>query len=219
MDLKTATPLQIDTELARIYVIETELRKTRQGLRRGQLNAMARFERNDFAGTQYHPTFEARNEAFVTSMISYDERIAAKDAEIGECWAEAKPFQDEYRSRPWRRYFEVMNTNGHIHSSTHCGTCFNTTRFAWLVEYADQSAEDTIYKHGTSCCTVCFPDAPVVEKDNAIIGADGKCSNKGWISIGREDRYSPYAKCSHCGEIASITKAGNLRKHKAGPDA
>jgi hypothetical protein len=68
--------------------------------------------------------------------------------------------QTAYERQPWSRYFLVTNSNGHIHSSTHCSTCFPTTTYAWLTELSGSSVGAVIEEFGEKVCTVCFPDAP-----------------------------------------------------------
>lgn len=73
---------------------------------------------------------------------------------------EAEPFEDEYRRRPWKRYFLVTNGNGHVHRERHCSTCFPTTEFAWLPELSGCDEAAMVEDFGEKACSVCFPDAP-----------------------------------------------------------
>lgn len=61
----------------------------------------------------------------------------------------------------WSRFFLVTNTNGHIHSSMSCSTCFADTDFAWLPELSGLTEADAVAEYGEILCSVCFKSAPV----------------------------------------------------------
>lgn len=61
----------------------------------------------------------------------------------------------------WSRFFLVTSSDGHIHSSMACSTCYPTTVYAWLPELSGLTAEAAVAEHGEILCSVCFPDAPV----------------------------------------------------------
>jgi hypothetical protein len=54
----------------------------------------------------------------------------------------------------------VTNSNGHVHKSTCCTTCFHNTRYAWVTNVSGHSVEELVAYFGEQACTVCFPDAP-----------------------------------------------------------
>jgi hypothetical protein len=60
----------------------------------------------------------------------------------------------------WTRAFLVLNSNGHIHSSTGCTTCFPTTRYEWLTQYSADPESEIVALAGETACTVCYPSAP-----------------------------------------------------------
>ena len=66
-----------------------------------------------------------------------------------------------YRRGGWTRFWIVVNSNGHIHSSRSCTTCFPTTQFAWLPELSGSNDAEVVELAGESACTICFPNAPV----------------------------------------------------------
>lgn len=66
----------------------------------------------------------------------------------------------EARYTGWSRFFLVTNTNGHIHSSMHCTTCFPTTSYAWLPQLSGLSEAEAVEDQGEILCSVCFPSAP-----------------------------------------------------------
>lgn len=68
--------------------------------------------------------------------------------------------QQAFNDLQWRRAFLVTNTGGHVHAHRSCSTCFDSTNFEWLVDYAAATQEEIIEAAGSDACTVCYPDAP-----------------------------------------------------------
>jgi len=64
---------------------------------------------------------------------------------------------DEYAG--WSRFFLVVG--GHIHSSLHCSTCYDTTIIGWLPQLSGLTEADAVAEYGAVLCTVCYPSAPV----------------------------------------------------------
>jgi hypothetical protein len=135
MELTTATPVEIDTEIAKLSV----------PLHRAQVT-LAWLESKDF-----------RNRRNGT-----DEQIAAQQVKIDEALDAIAPFDAEYRRRGgWSRFFLVTNNNGHIHSSQSCSTCYWSTQFAWLPALSGKTEAEAVEDQGEILCSVCFPSAPV----------------------------------------------------------
>lgn len=61
----------------------------------------------------------------------------------------------------WSRFFLVTNTNGHIHSSMNCSTCYPSTMFAWLPQLSGSTERDAVAECGEILCSGCFSTAPV----------------------------------------------------------
>lgn len=61
----------------------------------------------------------------------------------------------------WSRFYLVTNTNGHIHSSMNCSTCFNSTQFAFLPNLSGLDEAAAVTDQGEILCSICFPSAPV----------------------------------------------------------
>lgn len=74
---------------------------------------------------------------------------------------EARPYEAEYAARRWSRFFLVRASNGHIHSSMDCTTCFTTTQFGWLPALSGLTEADAVADQGEILCSICFPSAPV----------------------------------------------------------
>jgi hypothetical protein len=80
-----------------------------------------------------------------------------------------RPLREAYSLRPWTRAFLV--TDGHVHSSMECSTCFPTTAFTWLTQFSDHDEAEIVEAAGERACTVCYPSAPTLrsfEKASAL---------------------------------------------------
>ena len=79
-----------------------------------------------------------------------------------------------YNQDPWTRAFLVINSNGHVHSSMDCSTCFDTTRYTWLVQYSNDDEATIVSDAGQDACTICYPSAPadVLNRPSRIVTAD-----------------------------------------------
>lgn len=89
--------------------------------------------------------------------------------QIRDTWREidllrdkALPLNLEFRRRGgWTRAFEVISSDGHIHSSMRCTTTYPRTQWAWLPEVSGMDEAQIIELAAESACTVCYPTAPV----------------------------------------------------------
>lgn len=130
--------------------------------------------------------------------------------------------QEEFARRPWSRFFEVTSSNGHVHSSTGCSTCRDTTTFAWHPELAGKNEEAAVQECGPFLCTVCFPTAPVSwTRDRGDVKAEQDaltglyCSGASYVDGSRVNRYpSAFAECAECHSSVSLTTTGRVRKHR-----
>lgn len=138
------TPVQIDTELKRLgqerAVLVARVNNLRHAVelaREGRRPDHARAARLEAEAEQYLPR-------------------------IAELRAQMKPYEDEFDRRGgWARAFLVLNNGGHVHSSTHCSTCYLTTRYEWLTDYSGRGEDEIVYASGELACTACYPSAPV----------------------------------------------------------
>lgn len=85
---------------------------------------------------------------------AFEEAFAAAQAAIGEVRAHEQGYTG------WSRFFLVRNTNGHIHSSMECSTCYETTQFWALPQLSGMTEADAVEDQGMILCSVCFPSAP-----------------------------------------------------------
>ena len=60
----------------------------------------------------------------------------------------------------WARAYLVRNSNGHIHKSRECVTCFDTTQYVWLTEMSGRDELEIAYLAGEKACTICYAHAP-----------------------------------------------------------
>jgi hypothetical protein len=79
-----------------------------------------------------------------------------------------------YDRDPWTRAFLVLASNGHVHSSMDCNTCFPTTRYQWLVQYSNDDENIIVEDAGQDACTICYPSAPAetLNRPSRIVTAD-----------------------------------------------
>jgi len=76
-----------------------------------------------------------------------------------------------YLQHKWTRAYLVTNTNGHVHKSQDCSTCFPSTNYLWLTQYSGSAEEDIVSDAGQDACTVCYPSAPaeVLNRPSVIV--------------------------------------------------
>lgn len=127
---------------------------------------------------------------------------------LEELAAQMHPLEEEYLSRGrWSRYYRVDRTGGHIHRHMLCSTCGPRTRFRWLIELAAKSEQEMIAELGADAwllCTVCFPDAPVLDKPRDESKCDGQPAS------GQGTRLNK--KCAKCAHVGS---ARRWKRHQA----
>lgn len=103
-------------------------------------------------------TSEWQSKGHADAIAKRDELIAKRtelQKTITKCNA------DWYANGCWSRFYFVCNSNGHIHSSVNCSTCYEDTRYAWLTNLSGLTEEDAVKAEGEVLCSVCFPSAPV----------------------------------------------------------
>lgn len=144
MDLTTATPADVDMEIARIQKEIAQARYTLDGV----IKKLGYFE----TGNTYR--------FYVTQTP--EELEAARDAlrgQIAALYDEEYILQQEYvRRGHWARYYRVDNSNGHVHTNTSCRTTYASTVFGWLPQVSGATAEEIVELAGAMTCLVCFPE-------------------------------------------------------------
>lgn len=135
------TPVEIDTEIARLIPIFT----------RAQYRAES--TRNQIAQAVDNP-----KRYFYVDVPRLQDQLIEQDEEVAIAYAPLAALEAKYTG--WNRYFIVTNTNGHVHRSQHCTTCYPTTQYGWIPSLSDCVEADLVAEYGELACTVCFPDAP-----------------------------------------------------------
>lgn len=236
MNTTTATPREIDTELA---AISTKRAKTLRD-RSSAVNTAHRFI-GDRTTKGYGVGAWLMGDDTVLDLLtakaaagesdrrygsaqSILDKITAADEQLAALKDEAAPLNAEHTRRGWSRFFLVAAAGGHIHSSTHCSTCNRNgrpTQFSWLPDLSGKSEAEAVEDQGARLCTVCFPDAPVEwtnfwELEEARKQAES-CDGSGtrdWVE-GTVTKSRKYADCQHCGTKQSLTPTNKFRKHKS----
>jgi len=114
---------------------------------------------------------------YPTSVEKIDEgikKIEKIESEINKVNVEIIKLNAIYNQDPWTRAFLVINSNGHVHSSMDCNTCFPTTRYNWLIQYSNDDEKTIVEDAGQDACTICYPSAPaeVLNRPSRIVTAD-----------------------------------------------
>ena len=80
------------------------------------------------------------------------------DKEVAELKDKLRTLESFYTG--WSRAFLVRNSNGHIHKSRGCVTCFDTTQYVWLTDMSGRDELEIAFLAGEKACTVCYSHAP-----------------------------------------------------------
>ena len=110
----------------------------------------------------------------VDEIAKQESKIESARKKIFEVGCQILDLNEIYDQDPWTRAFLVLASNGHVHSSMDCNTCFPTTRYNWLVQYSNDDENTIVEDAGQDACTVCYPSAPaeVLNRPSRIVTAD-----------------------------------------------
>ena len=110
----------------------------------------------------------------VEEIAKQESKIESVRKKIFEVGSQILDLNEIYDRDPWTRAFLVLASNGHVHKSQDCSTCFDTTRFQWLVQYSNDDENTIVEDAGQDACTVCYPSAPaeVLNRPSRIVTAD-----------------------------------------------
>lgn len=216
MDVATATPAQVDTEIARL---NSEIQHNQA---QAQV-ALTTIERIDEVQGTYEANYpwnsqEKRDEA--EALIG---KISVLNSAL---FAQRQPLINRYNEERWTRYFLVVNSNGHVHSSTSCDTCFITTEYAWLTEHSGMTPEALVEEAGEQACTVCFPWAPVdvLQRESRLETPERKARREEKERLAAEkaakavvvEGYTNYAGRARQHTFKSVRAATNAIAHDLG---
>lgn len=163
-DPTTMTPVEIDTILAQNYYDSATAAQRALSMRDQLAYYLPRNEREAASAQDVRDNAAKVAEEQTWNRSSIERALAAWDAakaQVARLREEAKPLHAEYRRRPWPRAFLVNNSNGHVHRSMDCSTCFPTTSYVWMVEYSGKQEIEIVEAAAARACTVCYPSAPV----------------------------------------------------------
>lgn len=225
MDITTATPVQIDTDLAELRAqldkavsvfdgalnsIHTKVgdRKGRHGYRLSHDEARAQAREALDNRTLRRFDHDVVTRAF-DILDEQDEIITALTARIA-------PLDAEYARRPWSRFILVLASGGHIHSSNYCagGSIRVTTQLAWNPQLSGKTEAEAVAELGPLLCTHCFPTAPVEytigkPKPQHCAGS-GEAPVSGTVT---RLRRNTSGRCTGCQVSRPLTQYGVVRAH------
>lgn len=228
MDTTTATPAQIDTELARLHGVAASINASRASVantahringERATYKGKNRVYTTPLDETLTELALKLADEAIVRHEIATAteciERIAQLDKDLAANAAEIAILDAEYAARPWSRFIAVAD--GHLHSGTRCagGTIRVTTTLGWHPELSGKTEAEAVALLGPMLCTHCFPTAPVeftVGKPKA-----DRCEGAGLPPVHgsvKRVRMSVSGRCTGCDVVKPLTQYGYVRAHK-----
>lgn len=231
MDLTTATPAEIDAELARLSNAYAKLAEQRDSVANTahQLNserAVYKGRRRVYTKPLDDTLAELETKLSENKILPYEigdvremfARFAAIDMAMEANQSATQQIDIEYARRPWSRFIAV--DNGHVHSGRHCakGTIRVTTKIGWHPELSGKTEAEAVELLGPMLCTHCFPSAPVewtVGTTAKKKVAEGYCGGQGEQGIDLQMQYaSPRGTCPKCKRGASVSKTGKVLRHK-----
>lgn len=192
--IQDMTPVEIDTELSKLWNQEAEAEARLQTLM-VSLHKVVGDEPRRMRGVG-GPIFKLSPEKTLELAIikAYGHHVGSRAREEAEemvrlltSWAlvcqkldilasEIKVYTDEYTCRGgWNRVFLAQSHDGHAHNDTECSTCHhgeNRTQFAWLTQYSGKSQDEIVADAGERACTTCYPSAPVNAKGTKMFTPD-----------------------------------------------
>jgi hypothetical protein len=175
--LKGMTPPQVDELFAAVYEVSHGLYlKTLDGW--DDLRSAAGDKRDPFTRAWGMMMSEVEKKAKARAAtdphsdaaraIAYLEKIQAERERLDRgVWAKLLSEFDRRGGWP-RAYLAITNGKGHVHRTDNCSTCHRgaqRTRLHWMIEYSGKTQKKIIEAAGERACTVCYPDAPVSDRN------------------------------------------------------
>lgn len=145
--IQTATPVEIDTELAELYFKESKARDERSRI----YDALAEAKIAETQGKGRYCRYSHEDAARANSAL---QQIVAQIISL----------EDEYERRPWNRYWHVTNQNGHIHRNQSCTSCYPDTQYGWRTDLSGLTEAEVVEREAYNACSVCMPIAPAEQK-------------------------------------------------------
>jgi len=110
----------------------------------------------------------------IGEIAKYEGKIYIFKADLRKVNSQIGDLDAIYDQDPWTRAFLVLASNGHVHKSLDCSTCFPTTRYQWLSQYSNDDENTIVEDAGQDACTICYPSAPAetLNRPSRIVTAD-----------------------------------------------
>jgi hypothetical protein len=167
--------------------------------------------------------------------------IERASADLTEAIGLVEEIDQEYKSRPWSRYWLVTSSDGHIHRDVGCSTCNKgrePTGFALVPYLSGSTVEAAVADLGPALCSVCFPGAPVEAREQARIPARvalalaeegceafqaardkarqeaARRASGRCPGAGQPATPGRPVRCPVCGRLSRVTRAGALEAHR-----
>jgi hypothetical protein len=176
MNLTTATPVEIDTVLAELFLAQQDaekkvtaaLKSVRQALGHRQTR-VGRYAEWPTTPAEALDEIRAKGDEYLGMGRTASEVVGRYDAALKvltDNRAAQAPLHAEFNRRGgWTRLYEV--SGGHIHRDDRCSTLHRgkeRTPLTWLVDLAGTDLKVAIAELAQAAhvfCSVCIPDAPV----------------------------------------------------------
>jgi hypothetical protein len=126
-------------------------------------------------------------------------------AQINFLYEDIRDAEAQYTG--WSRFFLVTSSTGHIHSSMHCDTCYDSTTYGWLPELSGLLEAHAVMAHGEVLCTRCFPNAPTGDTISVA-----KAATLAW-SPDRDEKRAKAEAAHEAKAAAKIKKAASKLKY------
>lgn len=158
--------VEVDTILAGLYGAKffhvESLASLEDRVRHDAGQTREEYRERRFGPVTYGPWSGTLREALdaIDPANHYGEQYRHHAAQLAQINIEQAEAGAVYRDHHWTRAVLVINSNGHVHSSMDCSTCFDSTRYEWLVHYSGADEAEIVADAGETACTVCYPTAP-----------------------------------------------------------
>jgi hypothetical protein len=151
---------------------------------------------------EYYPYDEAVERVEDKSLLDEVDHAEAEIASLDNAI-----FAAEAKYTGWSRFFLVTSSMGHIHSSMHCDTCYDSTTYGWLPELSGLLEAHAVMAHGEVLCTRCFPSAPAGDTISVA-----KAATLAW-SPDRDEKRAKAEAAREAKAAAKIKKAASKLKY------
>lgn len=142
MNTTTATPAQIDTEIARL---QSEIARHRANVDNAHRMIQQLRDGWMLSGGRTPESLTATIDALETGIEQLEDEIT--------------PLETEFLRRGgWTRFYMVDNDGGHLHSTTGCRTTYATTPWCWMTDMSGMTREEAVRAAGSHACLACFPE-------------------------------------------------------------